>query len=123
MSQCKLLVFFVVVCIQAAGFATDATAGVVSEKAQFSFPDTVSDFDGCSSALARARRNALEKVCGVTVSGGSGRFRSEDVDELSLFTFEEVGGRIVAATHIRKKVDEQVNPVSGIGGSVTVKYQ
>lgn len=82
-----------------------AFAEVVTLQETFSFPDTVSDADGCGSALARARRNALEKTCGLQISGGSGRFRSDDVDDLSLFLFEEVGGRIVSAKTISKAVE------------------
>jgi hypothetical protein len=80
-------------------------AEVVTEQTKFSFLDTTSDAEGCNSALAIARKKAIEKVCGVTVSGGSGRFRSEDVDELSLFMFEEVGGRIVSVSTTKKTVE------------------
>ncbi len=82
-----------------------AYAEIVSIQEKFSFPDTVSDADGCGAALARARRKALESVCGLQVSGGSGRFKNESIDELSLFLFEETGGRIVSAKTVSKTVE------------------
>ena len=90
---------FIVFCAQT------AFADVVSVEEKYSFPDTVSDAEGCGAAQARARKKALENVCGLQVSGGSGRFRSENVDELSLFLFEEIGGRIVSAKAVSKKVE------------------
>jgi hypothetical protein len=94
-----LLLLMLIFCVDS------AFAEIVTLQEKFSFPDTVSDADGCGSALARARRQALEKVCGLQISGGSGRFRSNDVDDLSLFLFEEIGGRIVSAKTINKSVE------------------
>lgn len=70
----------------------------------YAFPYTVSDFQGCQMALAKAKSRALEKVCGTFISGGSSRFKNEEIDSLNLFFFEMVGGVVTAYDVIDRNI-------------------
>jgi len=91
-----------------------ALAVMLSESASYSFNDSTSDKEGCDVALTRVKKKILEQVCGTRFAGGSGRFRAEGVDELSLFLFESVGGQVMD-THVLGKEVATVtrNSVSG----------
>lgn len=79
-------------------------AATLTESASYSFNDSTSDKQGCDIALTRVKKKVLEQVCGVIFAGGSGRFRAEGLDEISLFLFESVGGRVMATRTLKKEV-------------------
>lgn len=89
-------------------------AGNLTASASYSFTDSLSDKEGCEIALTRVKKKVLEQVCGTQFSGGAGRFKTEEADEMSLFLFESVGGRIRDANLLSKDVTTlNRNVVSG----------
>lgn len=103
-----------------ASWAGPLSADVVSGRAsaRYIFTDSTSDKDGCDIALTRVRKQVLERVCGSQFSGGAGRFHSDDTDELSLFHFESVAGRVLN-TRVEGKVVSMA--ISGNNGGDSVK--
>jgi hypothetical protein len=77
----------------------------LQETASYVFPDTESDAHARDVTLARVKKKVLEAVCGTQITGGAGRFKSEGIDELSLFHFETVGGRISGSSIISSEMN------------------
>lgn len=94
----SLIIFAIAALPGAVGAAT------VVEKDTYSYSDTISDSEGCNLAFTRTKKKALESACGTQFSATSSRYRTEDADEMALFDFESVGGRIVAAKITAKNV-------------------
>jgi len=94
-----------------------AMAAKLMESASYSFTDAVSDREGCELALTRVKKKVLELVCGTQFSGGSARFHTEEQDEMSLFLFESVGGR-VTNTEIYRKVVTTLNRTASLEDAV-----
>jgi hypothetical protein len=62
---------------------------------EYRYTAAKSEVDACSLAVQRAVKSSIERACGSSFAGGASQFRSEEVDELSLFSFEMVGGHVV----------------------------
>jgi hypothetical protein len=106
------------VCFAALGAiwcAQSASAAPVQETVSYSYPDSISDAEALQRALSRVKMMALEKECGTQTSGASSRFRSENIDELSLFLFEMVGGSVVGTDVVGR---ETKTVFEGAGGEV-----
>lgn len=101
----KLVIIIVLLPIYLVLTPFTTQAEELQESASYIYPETESDAQAKEIALARVKKKVLEKVCGTQITGGTGRFKSEGVDELSLFYFEMVGGRVSETRNVSRKIN------------------
>lgn len=104
----NVLVFFCIVFVAlllGCNSAIAAQTFLLTES--YDFSDNLSPNEGCEQAIARLKKRATEDACGSHASGSSMRVLSEEVDDLSLFYFEILGGRVIGF-NLKKRSYEQI---------------